>query len=206
MFDNILPTARVYPRHTASSVVCTSLGRHLQPGISCISCFPPSPCLPALSLLPIGIFLPLLYRYVRAHFLGTTAEIEVLAKMSPAASCPYWGFYAPKYPKELGELLKRKIPVFSAWCWHQKTHLFSSWQLLFEYCRSFNITLQLRTSWPRAKHRAGTARQTYPALSWGLIQNPPKWVERWSLTLVRSGFFPAEKYSCCELYTGKFHL
>lgn len=195
-------TARMDPRHTASSVACTSQGRHLQPGISH---FPPSPCLPELPLLPVGSFLPLLHRYIRGHFLGTTAEIKVLAKMSPAASCPCWGFYAPKYPKELGELLKRKIPVFCACCWHQKKHsYFLHGSSLFEYCRSFNTALQLRTPWPRAEHGAGTARHTNPAGDRSRTHQSDwkdgHWLQ-WGLD-----FSLWKKYSFCERYTGKFHL
>ena len=32
--------------------------------------------------------------------------------LSPAASCPWWDLSASKYPKWLGRLLQRKIPVF----------------------------------------------------------------------------------------------
>lgn len=124
-----------------------------------------------------------------------------------ASSCPCLGFYTPKCPKKLGELLRRKIPAFPAWCWRQKCSCILHGNFFFEYCRSFDTTLQLRMPWPRGEHgdcwqadrctqlAAGDWSRTHQSewkdglwLWWGLDQ------------------IPVEKYSCCELYTAKFHL
>lgn len=107
--SNLISPVRVQLHHTASSVACTSQGRHWQTGTSH---FPPSFCPPALSLLAISIFSPLLC-YSSAHFLGARAGGEVLAKNAPICLLLHLAFVGtplhPKCPKRLGLFSKGKF-------------------------------------------------------------------------------------------------
>lgn len=169
--DNILPTVRVYPCHTASSVVCTSQGRHLQSGIS--------------------VFL-LLLAFRHCHFflmaVSCVRYIDILEPIFQVQQqksrfwqkCPLLhlalagAFMHPNVLRDQESSSKGRFLYFRLDIDVKNHSYFPHANFLFECCRSFNITLQLKRFWPRGDHGAGTARQMNSARSWGLIQNAPK--------------------------------